>query len=221
MNKKLKIMVMPGHYEASPGAVNTKYNLKEYDIVRSISEQVCARLKDNEYIKPMSMYNADLHKKKDFVDLFKPDVIVENHMNWSALSKSQGTMTIYEEGNFPSRHLAEMIEDSMKQILLMKSYGTFSHAEVKGWRKWKNFFLFDRIEYTADMPFGKFIDVPTVLTEIGFLSNENLCKAIKASTDFIDRAATSLAVTLNAFAKYRLSMDKTREEWNNVTEKIH
>ena len=205
--EKLKVLIMPGHYANSPGALSDpSISITEYETVYTISENAYLRLQGNEHIEPMLFFDSDLKGKKEHIDSEKPDIIIENHMNWSRFKNTNGVLTVFEEGNAESKILATEVNDTLAKLLLMKNYGIFSHKEIKGWRKWKNFFIFDRIEYNSDV---MMYDVPTILTEIGYLSNVRLATSIMKSSDFVDRAGLAIAKAIDKYAKQFFELKNT------------
>ena len=91
----------------------------------------------------------DLSQRKAIADRLSPKVMLSLHMNWSTDKKQTGPILLYQK-NEPSKRLAGTIQHSLNEL-----YRT-NHKPIYG----KSFFLL------------KHCKCPTVIVEMGFLSNE-------------------------------------------------
>jgi len=183
-----KVALTIGHSKESPGAVNQGYMINEYEICKKITDYA-ANCFPKEYDLCIED-NWTLGQEKDKIDKFKADVIVENHMNFASDTKKTGIMTIYEKDNAESMLLAFAVHEKLILALLRQDLGVINHETIKGWREWVSFFLFDKIKYQNRFGF----DVPTILTEIDYISNSDVAEMIMdKNEDFIKKAGKAIA----------------------------
>ena len=199
---RLKVALAVDHIPWKGGAKNNKFKLREFDVCEKITNKCISRLADkySDKIDCLVVPYGSLGSKKRWVDKNKPHVLIENHMNWSWSSKVSGVLTIYEENRLESKKLSRLINDNLVAALISKNHGLHSSKEVKGWRGWKQIFLFDRIETNLDLNFGE--TVITILTEIEFISNSKVAMLINTDDDFVTRAGESLADSIYAYSKH-------------------
>jgi len=162
------ICVDPGHGGRDPGAVNN--DVIESDIVMDISNYLNTALNslgsktvmtrnDNYDLSTESDPNkkrADLKKRVELVNKSKCDVLVSIHLNSISSSKWSGAQTFYF--NRKSKKLAQSIQES-----LIKRLETDRKVS-----KIKSIYLLNES------------DIPSVLVEVGFISNTKERKLLES-----------------------------------------
>jgi len=192
---KIKVALLVGHDKDNPGAVNAKFNLREFDVCKKITKIAASLLSKDRY-ELFVEENLTLFDEKKVLEKFCPDIIIENHMNSSSDVKKMGIMTIYETGYTEDMILANSINDALAKSLIRPNLGVFTSDQVKEWRDWKTFFLFDEIELKSKL-FNR--ESLTILTEIDFISNNDIAAMLIIDDEFIKRAALGLTNGLDNY----------------------
>ena len=173
-DKKNKIAIDPGHgahhdenSQIDPGAVNgTDY---EKDIALSISNKVTSVLKEKGYIvvqtRTGDVEGAGEKLQWRVTKAEGNDIFVSIHLNSNANSSANGFEVYYKPGDNSSKSLAQSIQD---KNTLLRSRGIKS------------------ANYKVLRNFGG----TAVLVEVGFISNANDLRIIKAN---IDKIGTQIA----------------------------
>ena len=201
MSNGLRVCISTGHYKASKGAYNKKYDLHEYDVCKRISFELYNSLKiseENNIGEIIFVENKTLPEKRDEINRIKPDIIIENHMNSSWIKSHSGVLTIYKEGCHESLLLAAQVHERLVKDLISKDLCIYNDNICQGWRKWKQFFFFDRIEAFSEI---LQCEAPRILTEIDFLSNPKIAEMIIKNDNFIKTAAKAIGNGIKAYAK--------------------
>lgn len=104
---------------------------------------------DNHWSKSRSRHMRDLAQRKELSEELRPSVVVSLHVNWGRSKKKSGPLVLHQdEGR--STLLAYAIQNALNQY-----YGTAASPVVG-----KPFYLLNQIK------------VPSVIVEMGFISNE-------------------------------------------------
>ena len=204
--EKVKVMLSVGHYEEKPGAENKAYGLKEWEVCKRVVDRCFHIITNDEHHSkvtlPFKIESMTLPQKKEQILKVMPDLIVEVHMNSSWIKSHKGILTIYEEDSYESMLAAKWVNMFLVKNLYSKDLGIFADNIVKKWRKWNSFFIFDRIEYRSDMIHG--VNVPTILAEMDFISNPKVAVLITKDSDWVQRAAGSLALGVVRYCQQKL-----------------
>jgi N-acetylmuramoyl-L-alanine amidase len=163
------IAIDPGHGGVDPGAVS-KSGIKEDELNLKIALRLKRLIEHSGGIVVMTretdkglystlaktlrqMKTEDLHKRKEIVHDSSSEIFISIHMNSFTKSSYYGAQTFYKKGSEESKKLSLTIQKELKNILDINNRRDPQERE--------NVFLLNEIE------------VPTVLVECGFLSNEN------------------------------------------------
>ena len=154
-NEKIKVVIDAGHGGTDFGA--TQYELTEKEIVAEISQKI-KNLNNNENIEIHFTRNDDkmmtLQERVDFIKNINPDVVISLHTN---ASKNIGTygmecfVSDKESTHTKSNEYAEKLLTEFTSKMNLKSRGVNKAP----------FFILKKTE------------VPAIIVELGFLSNDN------------------------------------------------
>lgn len=162
------IGIDPGHGGIDPGAVS-KNGIKEDDInlkialkLRRFIEQsggivIMTRVNDEGLYTEKSttlreMKNEDLKRRKEIIQEAGCDIFLTIHLNAFPRASYYGAQTFYLKGDTESQKLAKVIQDELRYFLDNDNTRQPNHRE--------------------DVFLLREMDMPTVLVEAGFLSNE-------------------------------------------------
>ena len=161
----MKVMLSIGHFPESPGAYNKKYDIFEHTICAGIVDVIVPLLSTthNVIVAP----TQTLSEKRTAVIWEKPEILVELHMNYSWRKNINGLLTVYEDKQYDSLLLATMIHSSLLEATGWPDECIRNDNTIQGWRKWKQFYLFDCID-----------NVNTCLLELGYISNDDVVNSL-------------------------------------------
>ncbi|MTH55035.1 N-acetylmuramoyl-L-alanine amidase [Bacillus mangrovi] len=167
-----KIMIDPGHGYKDPGAVNKNTGQKEKNIVLDIGKRTVSKLSAKDAYPVMTRTGdtyPTLDERVEMAVKQNADVFVSIHNNANISSSPDGTETYWSTKSPESKLLAEEIQKQLASDLEMDNRG------VK----------------TADFKVIKHGYMPSVLVEVGFLSNSREAALLNQSA-FRDRAANAI-----------------------------
>jgi N-acetylmuramoyl-L-alanine amidase len=190
----IDVLIDPGHGGIDGG---TSYgDLLEKDINLAVSLKLYEHLQkkgigaaltrsadytlsdDNRWLHTKSRHRRDLAQRKLAIDVIKPKLAVSIHANWAKDSAERGPSALYQASVPESKKAAELLVGSLNRL-----YGTRG-AAIKG----KTYFILKR---TAS---------PTVIVEIGFISN-HADRSMMTSTDGQNQIAAALAAAIEQYLK--------------------
>ncbi|WP_028547651.1 N-acetylmuramoyl-L-alanine amidase family protein [Paenibacillus sp. UNC451MF] len=135
--------------------INLEMSRLTYDLLRQKGKVVLMnRMEDyalsgeNRWFRTRSRHLKDLAQRSHLANEVRPKAVVSLHVNWAAKSGKRGPVVLHQKSD-ASKQLANSLQSSLNQL-----YGT-SEEMVYG----KPFYLLRHIQ------------VPTVIVEMGFISN--------------------------------------------------
>lgn len=156
----MKVFINPGHAPGGipdPGAVNEYRHTEEWavaaEVGRLLSHYLNAVEIETEILQDDSLDAICQAANKSGADLF-----VSIHCNGYIEERAHGTETWYYEGSFNGRKLAMSI-----QAQIVASIGTYDRC----------------IKDTVDFWVLKHTNMPAVLVELGFITNNRDCKLLE------------------------------------------
>lgn len=169
-----KIVVDPGHGGIFPGKVSTD-NTLEKDINLSVAQKLANIIKESGATVIMTRNSdtdligntngqliikqrADLQARVHVAKKNNADIFISIHCNSIPSPKWSGAQTFYKDNDLESELLAKSIQQEIKSHLK----NTKREAIIR-----KDTFLFENL------------DIPTVIVELGFLSNPQETKLLK------------------------------------------
>lgn len=178
-DKKFNIVIDPGHGGSDSGAVQNK--IKESDVVLQISKKILDLLQQNTGINTILtraenkfISLEDRIKKsesKQDIDLF-----VSLHANSSVSSSVQGMEVYFQpDQKKKSETITQTIIDDLESIGKSKNSLSFAQNLQMAWTlshsviRRSSFFVVEKTEY------------PSVLVELGFLSNPQEAQKLKSA----------------------------------------
>ena len=192
-----KIIVLDaGHGGIDPGAMNKDNTILEKDVNLEITKKlrdllessgatvIMTREKDvslyqedgNKTIR--QKYNENLKNRKKIIDESNADIIVSIHLNAFEQSKYSGAQTFYPKGKDDGKELAQFIQDELKRVV-----------DKENNRK---------IKPRDDIYLLKNTNMPSVLIECGFLSNEKESQLL-ADSKYQDKIAWAIYVGIQKY----------------------
>lgn len=192
-----KIIVLDaGHGGIDPGAMNKDKTILEKDVNLEITKKlrdllessgatvIMTREKDvslyqedgNKTIR--QKYNENLKNRKKIIDESNADIFVSIHLNAFEQSKYSGAQTFYPKGKDDGKELAQFIQDELKRVV-----------DKENNRK---------IKPRDDIYLLKNTNMPSVLIECGFLSNEKESQLL-ADSKYQDKIAWAIYVGIQKY----------------------
>lgn len=158
------VVIDAGHGGLDPGSIGYKTKVKESDINLSVAKKLEEKLlssgfrvvmtrKDEFGLYGLSTKNykkRDMQKRKDIIKESKPDMVISIHMNSYIRHNLRGAQVFYDKNSLISESLALSIQDQFASKLEKSDKGIS----------------------VGDYYMLKCTDAPSVITECGFLSNE-------------------------------------------------
>ncbi len=192
-----KIIVLDaGHGGIDPGAMNNDKTILEKDVNLDITKKLRDLLEasgatvimtretdvslyeegQNKTIR--QKYNENLKNRKKIIDESNADIFVSIHLNAFGQSKYYGAQTFYPKGKDDGKQLAQFIQDELKRVV-----------DEDNNRK---------IKPRDDIYLLKNTDMPCVLIECGFLSNEKESQLL-ADSKYQDKVAWAIYVGIQKY----------------------
>lgn len=171
------IMLDAGHGGIDPGALNKDKTILEKDINLQITlklrellessgclvlltrEEDISLYEDDSKKTTRQKYNENLKNRKKLIDESSADAFISIHLNAFEQSKYYGAQTFYPKGQDDSKLLSTFIQDELKRVV-----DKGNNREVKP---------------RDDIYLLKDNEIPSVLIECGFLSNEKEAGLLK------------------------------------------
>lgn len=172
------VMIDPGHGGNDPGA--SMSGLVEKEITLDIAMRINSILKASHIRTYMTRTDDVFSEPKERIftaNRKKASLFVSVHCNWFRDPWYNGIMTLYQ----PSRQLRKGNLDEI-------SYADIMQGELASGLKMKNIGIRDR----AELSVLKYAEMPSVLIELGFLSNKEDCSLL-SSKEFRQKAAEAIA----------------------------
>lgn len=176
--EEYSVVIDPGHGGNDPGASIS--GLAEKDIALDVATRLNSILKASRIRTYMTRTDDTFSEPKERIftaNRKKASLFVSIHCNWFRDSWYNGTMTLYQpsrrlrKGNLDEVRYAGIIQDELASGLKMKSIG-----------------IRDRDELSV----LKHAEMPSVLIELGFLSNKE-DRSLLSSEEFRQKAAEAIA----------------------------
>lgn len=174
------IILDAGHGGIDPGALNKDKSTSEKDInlaitlkLRELIESsgglvILTREDDSSLYKEENnkttrqKYNENLKNRKEIISNSNANMFVSIHLNAFEQSKYYGAQTFYPKDKQDSKELSKCIQEELKRVV-----DKTNNREVKP---------------RDDIYLLKENNIPSVLIECGFLSNEKECKLLTDET---------------------------------------
>ncbi len=155
----MKVMVDPGHGGTAPGAVNADAEVMEKDITIRVGLLLGALLKQKGYdvsYTRMTDVTFSPSARLDLIKRLQPDCFISIHVDWSSSPSASGFTVIWKDQY--DKPLADAVLASMKDIVDLPSRGFLQDGTPR---------------YNRQLAVLKDLEVPSILVELGFLSNED------------------------------------------------
>lgn len=159
------VVIDAGHGGLDPGSIGYKTKVKESDVNLSVAKKLEEKLKvagfrvvmtrqDENGLYGLSTKNykkRDMQKRKEIIKEANPDMVISVHMNSYIRHNLRGAQVFYDKNSPVSESLALSIQDQFAAKLEKSDKGIS----------------------IGDYYMLKCTDAPSVITECGFLSNED------------------------------------------------
>lgn len=153
-----RVVIDAGHGGKDPGAIG--YDLYEKTVALSISQQVKSML-EHKGIEVMMTRGEDLfvslENRVAISNHSSADLFVSIHANGYSNPSANGVETFYYEGSHQGKQIAQMIQQELAEKTANRNRGVFA----------------------SDFYVLKHTDMPAVLVEAGFVSNEKDASLLK------------------------------------------
>ena len=190
------IVLDAGHGGIDPGALTKDKNTTEKDVNLSITLKlreliessgglvILTREDDSSLYSEegnkttRQKYNENLKNRKKIIDESKADMFVSIHLNAFEQAKYYGAQTFYPKGKDDSKELSKYIQEELKRVV-----DKTNNREVKP---------------RQDIYLLKENEIPSVLIECGFLSNDKEAKLL-VDEEYQDKIAWSIYVGIQKY----------------------
>lgn len=190
------IVLDAGHGGIDPGAMNKDKTVLEKDINLQITMKIkelieasggnviLTRDKDVSLYEEgnnkttRQKYNENLKNRKKIIENSQADMFISIHLNSFEDSKYYGAQTFYPAGKEDGKSLAQMIQTELKRVV-----DNTNNREIKP---------------REDLYLIKENQMPSVLIECGFLSNENEAKLL-ADEEYQEKIAWAIYVGIQKY----------------------
>lgn len=190
------IILDAGHGGIDPGAlaedkdtaekeVNLSITLRLRELIESSGGLVILTREDDSSLYSESgnkttrqKYNENLKNRKKIINESKSDMFVSIHLNKFKQSEYYGAQTFYPKGKDDSKELSKYIQAELKRVV-----DKTNNREIKP---------------TQDIYLLKENEIPSVLIECGFLSNDKEAKLL-ADKEYQEKIAWSIYVGIQRY----------------------
>ena len=190
------IVLDAGHGGIDPGAMNKDKTVLEKDINLQITMKIkelieasggnviLTRDKDVSLYEEgnnkttRQKYNENLKNRKKIIENSQADMFISIHLNSFEDSKYYGAQTFYPAGKEDGKSLAQIIQTELKRVV-----DNTNNREIKP---------------REDLYLIKENQMPSVLIECGFLSNENEAKLL-ADEEYQEKIAWAIYVGIQKY----------------------
>lgn len=211
------IVIDPGHGGKDPGAMS-KFGLYEKDIVLDIARRLKNLLSAkgiyNVYMTRDSDIFIPLEDRTEFANKNGADLFISIHINSSPNSDARGIETYYlslasdDEAKMTAALENASSEKGVKElgILLSRILKTAKIAESRAFASITQFYLCKKTgSYNRGVKKAPFIvligaDAPSILVELGFMSNQSDVELLK-SDEYKDKLADALMNSIEEYIK--------------------
>lgn len=156
------VVIDASHGGKDDGAINAKLNLKEKDITLAISKEISSVSNNNRITYVFTRKNDEtvgLNERVDFINKTKPNLVISLHSNQSTDVNLQGLEVYYSEENTDAKKSKSYAEMFKNNVRIGKSASQVKSARFK---------------------LIKNVNCPSVLLEMGYISNNEDLKFIKS-----------------------------------------
>lgn len=211
------IVIDPGHGGKDPGAIS-RFGLCEKDIVLDIAKRLKNLLSAkgiyNVYMTRDSDIFVPLEDRTEFANKNGADLFISLHINSSPNSDARGIETYYlslasdDEAKMTAALENASSEKGIKElgILLSRILKTAKIAESRAFASITQFYLCKKTgSYNRGVKKAPFIvligaNAPSILVELGFMSNQNDVELLK-SDEYKDKIADALMSSIEEYIK--------------------
>ena len=211
------IVIDPGHGGKDPGAMS-KFGLCEKDVVLDIAKRLknllSAKGTYNVYMTRESDIFVPLEDRTDFANKNGADLFISIHINSSPNSDARGIETYYlsladdDESRMTAAFENRASEKGIKElgILLSRILKTAKVTESRAFANITQYYLCKKTgSYNRGVRKAPFIvligaNAPSILVELGFISNQNDVELLK-SDDYKDKIAYALMNGIEEYIK--------------------
>ncbi len=194
------IILDAGHGGIDPGTMSNDQNIKEKDINLAITLKLKEMLESNGALvfltreEDVSLYeesgnktirekyNENLRNRKEIIKQTNSDLFISIHMNAlqgvAQASKYYGAQTFYPEKDEDSKRIAELLQSEFKRVV-----DETNNREIKS---------------SNDIYLLKENEIPSVLIECGFLSNDKEAKFL-TEEKYQDKIAWAMYIAIQRY----------------------
>lgn len=150
-----KVAIVIGHRAGSPGAVNPKTGVSEFEYNEEVAQRVAEILHD-QGMNPLIVYRQTYESLPEDINKLEPDFIISLHCNSFSNPSATGTETLYYHTSSRSRWLAGLVQGKVLSALNLTDRGIKPKQSE------------DRGGYLL-----RYTNAPCVICEPGFMSNDD------------------------------------------------
>lgn len=181
-DNNIKVVIDAGHGGIDCGAVGNKLHIKESEVNLKISKKLEQYLVSGGFIvsltrsSPAGLYGVatnnrkrkDMEKRKEIIKKVNPDMVISIHLNKYTSSYRHGGQVFYKKDDKLGKSLANSIQNN---------FNTLSNQKYNA--------------LSGDYYILNCTDIPSVICECGFLSNEEEEKLL-STDEYQDKIAYSI-----------------------------
>ncbi|MDO4621640.1 MAG: N-acetylmuramoyl-L-alanine amidase [Eubacteriales bacterium] len=194
-NRVYTVCLDPGHGGKDCGATNEDLGLREADLTHKIAyycEQELKKYPNIKVVKTRSTITEEMYGSSGSDLIHRTEIGKENnadlffciHINSAEAKKANGVEVYYQNESYVprlgilGRQAAQAAADRLEMLGLEKRFGTDGKTGVKTWVSDPEFTYPDgsTTDYLSILRNCKLRNIPSILIEHGFISNEEDCK---------------------------------------------